>query len=288
MESAKIINYEEEPTALEFNTNLFALSQIMKKKVCVFDTKTNTFSAKVFEFSFKKSENSNNIIVEIQCDNQKIEQEIKISELTEALKSARLNGTYPPNSYKLRNIVFDFIYEFMKINIPNGIMINDFIRKSNILIYNGENILAAIKESFENEKEFMNISVINGTFEFGSSVVPGEYIALDFYGYKYRPNEYPISTVFNFKFEEIFTRKDLTNKFTFIIYNSNVDVMISIEAENRNDLGFLEITDKKVVENFYNVRDTLKENYNNPEKIIENIINNKNISNDMDFLFSIE
>ncbi len=100
--------------------------------------------------------------------------------------------------------------------------------------------------------------------------------------------ENQISTVFNFKFEEIFTRKDLTNKFTFIIYNSNVDVMISIEAENRNDLGFLEITDKKVVENFYNVRDTLKENYNNPEKIIENIINNKNISNDMDFLFSIE
>lgn len=288
MEYAKITNYKDESIGLEFNTNLFALSRIMKKKVCIFDTKANSFSAKVLEFSFKKSENSNNIVVEIQCDDQKNEQEIQISELAEVLNSARLNGDYPPNSYKLRNIVFNSIYEFMKTNIPNGIMINDFTRKSNILIYNGENILAAIKESSEIEREFMNISVINDTFEFGSSVVPGEYIALDFYGYKNRVSEYPVFPAFNFKFEEIFTRKDLTNKFTFVIYNRDVDVMISIEAENKNDLGLLEVTDKRVVEDFYNVRDTLKENYNNPENIIENIINNRNISSDMNFLFSIE
>lgn len=288
MENAKLILFEDESMGLEFNSNLFNLSQIMKKKICIFDKKTCTFSVKTFNFSYKADENPNNIIIEIVCEDQKLKAKIEICELVEALDTARLNGEYPPNSYKLRNIIFRLVYEFMKKNIPNGIMINDFMRKSNVLIYNGENILAGIKEFSETEAEFMNISVIDDSFEFGSAVTAGEFIALDFYGYKNKTYKDEVFPVFDFKFEEIFTRKDFTDKFTFVIYNREEDTMILIEAKNYDNIGILKITDKKVMNDFYNVRDSIKENYNNPEKIIENIVNDKNISSDMSFLFSIE
>lgn len=288
MEDVKIINYQDGSSNLEINSNLFRLSQIMKKKVCIFNTNDKTLSAEVFEFSFKESENPYKIIVEIKCCGHKTEKEINICELAKAVNAARLNGEYPPNSYRFRNILFRFMNEFMKENIPDGIMINDFIRNSNILIYNGENILAAIKESTESETDFMNISTINDNFEIGSAVTPGEYVSLDFYGYKKRTNDYPVFTVINFKFEEIFTRKDFVDKFLFVIYNQSKDAMIVVEAKKDDNVGILKIVNKELTKDFYNTKDIIKENYNNPEAIIENIINNKNINNDMNFLFSIE
>lgn len=281
MVDAKVIS---ESDVLEINSNLFRLAQIIEKRICIFDTESGDLYLKTFKFSFRKSQDPYKIYMAIKCDDKSSEKEIDIFELAEAINSARLNGEYPPNSYKFRNIIFDLVDMFMKENIPNGITVNDFIRHSNVLLYNKDNILAAVKETFEDETEFINVSIIGNDI----LMISGEYVFLDLYGYKKKKFDDSMTTASDFKFDSIFTRKDLDNDFSFVIYNQDKDIMVLIEASNQDDLAALKIINKKVVDDYKNSRTIIKNNYNNPEEIINSIIDNRNISTDMNFLFSIE